>query len=507
MAGLDHLFHALEQALQVDAHQRGRHEAEDRQRGVAAADRGLALEDADEVALAGERLELGAGIGDRREELAALAGLVPEVVEVAARLERRARLGGGDEERRVEVERLGGVAQAAGCVVSSTWKPGASKVRLITSGARLDPPIPSRTKVSMIPGAARSSTNRSRSAMRLRMRIGSSSQPSHFASSCPVQSVASRAQMRSTTSAGATALTAPTGGTEARAGRTHGALEAGHVRGVRDRRAPSVGELALEPVGDLVHVRDVLLADQDERRSVDLAHPLRQVAHERLFLGRLPDGQLELVGAPLHLGDARSHVRVDVFGLPPRAVDPGAQAHLDRSIDVSPLEGLHLRLVRRVHLRRPVVAGEAGAHEHESLDQLRASNRNLERDAASHRDADERRLLHALLLEQLDQIAGVRVAPRPDRRAPEAAQVVAEHAMRGPERLPLRVPHPAVADPRVDEDDRRAVAGGLDVQIRGRDVQAETSSPRLPRTPSSSSAKESENFCTPSFSSTATTSS
>ena len=41
----------------------------------------------------------------------------------------------------------------AGWVVSSTWKPLASNVCFRTCGARLEPPIPSRTKVSITPGS------------------------------------------------------------------------------------------------------------------------------------------------------------------------------------------------------------------------------------------------------------------------------------------------------------------------------------------------------------------
>src|SRR2546430_15800128 len=59
-----------------------------------------------EPALARERLELGAGIGDRHEPLPALAGRGPEIVQVAARLNRGPRLRGGDEERALQVEAL-----------------------------------------------------------------------------------------------------------------------------------------------------------------------------------------------------------------------------------------------------------------------------------------------------------------------------------------------------------------------------------------------------------------
>src|SRR5436305_1397914 len=54
VAGLDHLVDPLEEALDVDAHQRGRHDAEGRERRVAASDRRLAVEDRRETALARE---------------------------------------------------------------------------------------------------------------------------------------------------------------------------------------------------------------------------------------------------------------------------------------------------------------------------------------------------------------------------------------------------------------------------------------------------------------------
>ena len=109
---------------------------------------------------------------------------------------------------------------AAGCVVSRTWNEPASNVFARTCGARLEPPMPSRTNVSITPGAVTSSTKRRRSSIRPRIRIGSSSQPSHFASSPPVQSVASRAQIRSTSSAGAIVLIRPPRQSRARAPRT-----------------------------------------------------------------------------------------------------------------------------------------------------------------------------------------------------------------------------------------------------------------------------------------------
>src|SRR6266851_6578389 len=61
--------------------------------------------------------------------------------------------------------------------------------------------MPSRTTSSA--SSATPAANSISSATRSRMRRGSSSQPSQCASSCPVQTVGSRSQMRSTSSFGA----------------------------------------------------------------------------------------------------------------------------------------------------------------------------------------------------------------------------------------------------------------------------------------------------------------
>src|SRR6478672_832394 len=84
----------------------------------------------------------------------------------------------------------------AGCVVSSTCSCFLPNVRLRTSGASDEPPIPSRTNVSNFVRA--SWANSVISPTRSSTRRGSSSQPSHLSSSAPVQTVASRAQIRST---------------------------------------------------------------------------------------------------------------------------------------------------------------------------------------------------------------------------------------------------------------------------------------------------------------------
>ena len=114
VASLHHLLDAEEQALEVHPDERRRDHPEGGERRVAAADGRLAGKDRAEAALAGERLELRARVGDRRERLGAAAGPVPEEVEVAARLERRARLGGDEEERARRVERVGRAADGRG---------------------------------------------------------------------------------------------------------------------------------------------------------------------------------------------------------------------------------------------------------------------------------------------------------------------------------------------------------------------------------------------------------
>src|SRR5581483_7315893 len=75
---------------------------EQRQRGVAAADGGVVLEDPAEAALSGEAGERGAGIGDGGEAGAVAAGGPPGVRQQGGDLEGLARLGRDDDERVVE---------------------------------------------------------------------------------------------------------------------------------------------------------------------------------------------------------------------------------------------------------------------------------------------------------------------------------------------------------------------------------------------------------------------
>src|SRR5712692_6314067 len=136
---------------------------------------------------------------------------------------------------------------ACGCVVSRTWNASLRNVRRSTSGARLDPPMP-RSTIASSPSSATPSANSTSSAIRSRMRPGSSSQPSHRASSAPVQTVESRSQIRSISSA--RSIFASGGGE------------------LPTLRAHPLEEL-VERVGELLHalelerLRDVVVVDAD----------------------------------------------------------------------------------------------------------------------------------------------------------------------------------------------------------------------------------------------------
>ena len=105
-ACIGHPCRTVEQACDVDAHQRRRDDSERGKGGVAAADRRLTGKDVAKAALAGGALEVRARVGDRDERRAPPAGELPEVVGVRSRLERAAGLRRGDEERPLELDRL-----------------------------------------------------------------------------------------------------------------------------------------------------------------------------------------------------------------------------------------------------------------------------------------------------------------------------------------------------------------------------------------------------------------
>src|SRR5437867_4490906 len=109
--------------------------------------------------------------------------------------------------------------------------------------------MPSRTTASS-PSSAAASANATSSSARSPMRRGSSSQPSHFASSAPVQTVGSRSQIRSMSSL--------------RSLKTLCGRELSPLR-------PHAVEQLDEGVGELLHafqlerLRDVVVVDADRR--------------------------------------------------------------------------------------------------------------------------------------------------------------------------------------------------------------------------------------------------
>ena len=154
------------------------------------------------------------------------------------------------------------------------------------------------------------------------------------------------------------------------------------------------------------------------------------------------------------------------------------------------------------------MAAQAGSDEHERRDELRTGDGDVERDRAAERDADESGGRERQALHQADQVAGVRERAAGRRRLTEAAHVVADRPMHRRKGRPLGLPHAAVGDALVDEDDRRAFARDLVVQLDLRRLgHAGASCPRLASMPSSSSVNESMNFWTPSRSSVSETSS
>ena len=108
-AGFYHLACPLEQPVDVDADQRGRHEADERQRGEATADARVVQKCPAEAGVLGELLERAAGVGDRDEVLAGLRRLArldlgPEELVERQDLGRRAGLRRHDEEGPRELE-------------------------------------------------------------------------------------------------------------------------------------------------------------------------------------------------------------------------------------------------------------------------------------------------------------------------------------------------------------------------------------------------------------------
>src|SRR6476659_10759266 len=116
------------------------------------------------------------------------------------------------------------------------------------------------------------------------------------------------------------------------------ALDTRHVGGPGDLCLACAGNPGCEPLGDRVHVGDVLAADEYERRDAKLDEAAPQIRHQQLILGVLPDRKLQLERTSLHLGDEAPYGWIDLAGPALRPVDPHAQARLDGTVEIPSLE-------------------------------------------------------------------------------------------------------------------------------------------------------------------------
>jgi hypothetical protein len=206
--------------------------------------------------------------------------------------------------------------------------------------------------------------------------------------------------------------------------------------------------------GGLVRIdqrREVGVADQQRCRHRDLAEP---VEDGRVFLLEVAAGQdgagrrSELLHglrggarpAPDALGDARQAVDV-AFGL-------GA-------LPFGPQGG---RLIRVVVERDP---GDAGAEQHQRGHPLRLLQGEPERAGAALAAADDRGLHEVVVVEHRRQVAQQPVLHGRSGRLAEAAGVVPDHPVLLRQRGQHRVPDPRVADARMEQHQRRAVAAGV----------------------------------------------
>ena len=233
------------------------------------------------------------------------------------------------------------------------------------------------------------------------------------------------------------------------------------MRGARDpHERPGARQLAGEPLAEADEVLDVVGADDHEGRDADLAEPARDGRVGLLELG--VDARLGLERGALHGGDEVDHGRVDVAVA---ARDPHPDVGLHRRRDVARLER---RLLLGAEGRELVGLGElveGRVEQHEPGDALRGAQREVERDEPAERRGDDRHPVEPELVEQGDQGAGIRDDPGLERRAPEARQVGRDRPVPGGgEALGQRLPHAAVGDARVHQQDRGPVAADLVVQ-------------------------------------------
>jgi hypothetical protein len=219
----------------------------------------------------------------------------------------------------------------------------------------------------------------------------------------------------------------------------------------RDEDELAAGDAGRGRLVRLDQRREVGVADQQRRRHRDLAEP---VEDGRVFLLEVAGGQdgpgrgselLHRLGggagsAPDALDDARQGVDV-AGGLGPLPFGPE-----------------HGALIRVVVERDP---GDAGAEQHQGGHPLRLREREPEGGAAALAAADDRGPLEAVVVEHRHQVGQQRELRRRGGRPAEAAGVVPDHPVPLRQRGQHRVPDPRVADPRVQQRQRRPVAAAV----------------------------------------------
>ena len=216
---------------------------------------------------------------------------------------------------------------------------------------------------------------------------------------------------------------------------------------------PGARNAPLDEAGDEVDVLAVQLAFDDERRALDLAEPSDG---RRLEPGPLGHRQGVRHG---HLQRFRPHGRGDLGGRPVRPGEPRPEEEVRRPPGVARLPGP----VALSEASPEVAPGEReprhpGPDENERPHHRGPGDREVDRDPPAERETHEARALHLQRLHQEPEVLVVPPGPVRRRRAPVPGHVVPDEPVTPRERLHLRVPHPVVEHPAVDQDHGRTRA-------------------------------------------------
>lgn len=151
----------------------------------------------------------------------------------------------------------------------------------------------------------------------------------------------------------------------------------------------------------------------------------------------------------LHFADALSHLG---GGL---GCDPGGDHRGHRPIDVARRHRLLLRIPDGKELGRGIGFrdGRSG-EEQERGNPVRIESGDAEGDRAAEGAADEGRPLDPEAVHRLHHVLPMRHRPGVRNGLPEPRQVHGHHPVPRRQRLQVLVPHPAIGDPRVQQQDR-----------------------------------------------------